>query len=39
MQDLSQLIATAEKDIQNAADLATLEQLRVKLLGKKRRFN
>lgn len=35
MQDLSQLIATAEKDIQNAADLATLEQLRVKLLGKK----
>ena len=35
MQDLSQLITTAEKDIQNAADLATLEQLRVRLLGKK----
>jgi len=35
MQDLSQLITNAEKDIQNAADLATLEQFRVKFLGKK----
>jgi phenylalanyl-tRNA synthetase alpha chain len=35
MQNLSQLIVNAEKDIQNAADLAVLEQLRVKFLGKK----
>lgn len=35
MQDIAQWLATAEQDVQQAIDLATLEQLRVKFLGKK----